>query len=876
MSYETVIGLEVHLQLATRTKAFCGCSTKFGQRPNSQVCPVCLGFPGSLPSLNEEAFRYALKVALALNCQIQSLVKFDRKNYYYPDLPKNFQISQYDMPLSYNGFVDIAASGGEQKRIRIKRVHMEEDAGKLMHPEGEDYSLVDYNRGGMPLLEIVTEPDISSPQEAYDYLMKLKSILEYLKVSDCDMEKGSLRCDANVSIRPQGAKRLGTKVELKNMNSFRGVRSGLEYEVKRQVSVVEEKGSLVQETRLWDTDRGVTVSMRVKEEAEDYRYFPEPDLVPFVVDKDEIEKIRRELPELPEAKAGRFKTAFGLSDYDAGVLTSQVDLADYYEECVKLYPNAKTAANWMMGDIMAAVNTKGININELALRPEGLAGLLKMIDSGAINGKMAKEILSEAIETGTSPQEIVKSKGLSQISDGGKIEEIIKNVLKIEAKSVNDYRLGKKAALGFLIGQVMKESKGKANPAMVNEILKKILGVIVLFLMLASLAIGGYAKETKDKPKSSKSDLYGQLELFADAISLIRTDYVDEVDSKKLIYGAMRGMLSNLDDYSQFMDPEEFEEIKSETKGEFGGVGTEISLKDGSLTVITPISGTPAYAAGIKPGDKIVKIDGRLTKSITLNDAVKEMRGKPGTTVTLTIWREKGQKVIDIPIKRAIIKIRSVKNAELIDDKIGYIKLAEFQDNTARDLDEALKKLESQGMDSLIFDLRYNPGGVLDGAVDVSERFLPKDKLIVSIKSRTPEQNALFKSSGKFTHPNYPIIVLVNEGSASASEIVSGAIQDNKRGLILGTKTYGKASVQTVIPLKDGSALRLTTASYLTPSGKLIKGQGIAPDVVVELRENKVENSEEPEDKEKLERDNQLDSAVNLMKAIKTYSREKA
>ena len=476
MTYETVIGLEVHLQLATNTKAFCGCSTKFGQRPNSQVCPVCLGFPGSLPVLNEEAFRFAIRVALALNCQIQSLVKFDRKNYYYPDLPKNFQISQYDMPLSYNGFVDIPSGTGEQKRIRIKRVHMEEDAGKLMHPEGEDYSLVDYNRGGMPLLEIVTEPDMNSPQEAYDYLTKLKSILEYLKVSDCDMEKGSLRCDANISIRLKGEQKLGTKVELKNMNSFRGVRSGLEYEVKRQASVLDDKGSLIQETRLWDAERGVTTSMRIKEEAEDYRYFPEPDLVPFVVDKNEIENVRRALPELPEAKAARFKTAFDLSGYDAGVLTSQVDTANYYEECVKLYSNPKTVANWLMGDIMASVNAKGININELGLRPDGLAGLLKMIDSGAISGKMAKEILIEAIETKLSPQEIVKKSGLSQISDAGKIEEIIKDVLQKEEKSVNDYKGGKKTALGFLVGQVMKESKGKANPAMVNKLLKKVLG----------------------------------------------------------------------------------------------------------------------------------------------------------------------------------------------------------------------------------------------------------------------------------------------------------------------------------------------------------------------------------------------------------------
>ena len=420
----------------------------------------------------------------------------------------------------------------------------------------------------------------------------------------------------------------------------------------------------------------------------------------------------------------------------------------------------------------------------------------------------------------------------------------------------------------------------------------KIALIAISLLMSASLAIGVHEKEMQTKARASKSDLYGSLELFADAISLIRSDYVDEVDSKKLIYGAMKGMLSNLDDYSQFMDPGEFEEIKSETKGEFGGIGTEISLKDGILTVVTPMIGTPAEAAGIKPGDKIVKINGKITKNITLNDAVKEMRGKPGTTVALTVWREKDQKIIAISIKRAIIKIQSVKKSEFIDDKIGYIRLVEFQDNTTRDFDEALKKLESQGMDSLILDLRYNPGGILDSAVDIAQRFLPKDKTIVSIKSRTPDQNAVFKSSGRFTHPNYPLIVLVNEGSASASEIVSGAIQDNKRGLILGTKTYGKASVQIVIPLKDGSALRLTTASYLTPSGKLIKNEGIKPDVVVEAedaKDEKVENPEEvfekvaekkpetkePSNKEELEKDNQLSAAVNLMKAIKVYKKEK-
>lgn len=475
MNYETVIGLEVHLQLATKTKAFCGCSTKFGQSPNSQTCPVCLGFPGSLPVLNEEAFKAALKVALALNCKIQDLIKFDRKNYYYPDLPKNFQISQYDMPLSYDGFIDIDLKGGAKKRIRIKRVHMEEDAGKLVHPEGERYSLVDYNRGGIPLLEIVTEPDINSPDEAYDYLTKLKSILEYLKVSDCDMEKGSLRCDANISIRPEGEKKLGTKVELKNMNSFKNVRSGLGYEVKRQASLVSEGGRIVQETRLWDADKLITASMRVKEEAEDYRYFPEPDLVPFIVERSDIEKIKKALPELPEARMSRFKSQFALSEYDAGVLTSQADIAEYFEECVKLHPNPKTIANWIMGDVTAAANEKNKKISELALTPGDFVVLLKMVDDGTISGKMAKHVLVEAIETRASPKEIIEKKALSQISDAGRIEEIIKLVLKKEEKSVSDYKAGKKNAFTFLVGQVMKETKGKANPSMVNEILKKSL-----------------------------------------------------------------------------------------------------------------------------------------------------------------------------------------------------------------------------------------------------------------------------------------------------------------------------------------------------------------------------------------------------------------
>ncbi|MFA6321628.1 MAG: S41 family peptidase [Candidatus Omnitrophota bacterium] len=430
--------------------------------------------------------------------------------------------------------------------------------------------------------------------------------------------------------------------------------------------------------------------------------------------------------------------------------------------------------------------------------------------------------------------------------------------------------------------------------------MRRLYGVVLtaaLLVMMTFMAIGCREKSAQVKSEpvvtSAKTTLYDQMELFADAISLVRADYVDEVDSKKLIYGAMRGMLSSLDDYSQFMDPEEYEEIKTETKGEFGGIGTEIALKEGILTIVTPIVGTPAEAAGVKPGDKVVKINDKSTKNITLNEAVKQMRGRPGSMVTLTIWREKDQKIINIPIRRSIIRIRSIKTAELVDGNIGYIKLVEFQDSTKRELDDALKKLESQGMDSLILDLRYNPGGVLDGAVDVAERFLPKDSDIVSIKARSMKQSMAFKSSGKFTHPSYPLIILVNEGSASAAEIVAGAVQDNKRGMVLGAKTYGKASVQTVIPLKDGSALRLTTAAYLTPSGKLIKEQGIMPDVVVASRDGKNGTFESPEEvfekvvekkdarrdfsgKNKVEIDNQLDAAINLIKAIKIYDREKA
>lgn len=415
----------------------------------------------------------------------------------------------------------------------------------------------------------------------------------------------------------------------------------------------------------------------------------------------------------------------------------------------------------------------------------------------------------------------------------------------------------------------------------------KIVLVALMLVFISSIAIGGYEKE-KSAKKTTKEDLYSDIELFADAVSVIRQDYVDEVDSKKLVYGAMRGMLAGLDDFSYFMEPDEFNELKVETKGEFGGIGVEISLRDGILTIVTPISGTPAEAAGIKPGDKIVKIDGKITRDMDMDDAIKMMRGKPGTTISLTLWREKDRKIIDVSIKRAIIKIKSIKNVSVVEDRIGYIKLAEFQENTIADLDEALKKLESAGIKALMLDLRNNPGGLLDAAIDVSERFLGKDKVIVSIKARDKQADTVFRSSGKYSRADYPLVVMVNDGSASASEIVAGAVQDNKRGVVLGTKTFGKASVQSVVPLKDGSALRLTSASYLTPSGKVIRGEGITPDVVVELPQagpeekkisedvfdnidtSKKQDKSDP-DQGPPERDAQIDMAINLIKAMRVY-----
>lgn len=476
MKYESVIGLEVHVELKTNTKIFCGCSTEFGAEPNTHVCPVCLGLPGSMPVLNKEVLHYAVKAGLALHCDILPYSKFDRKNYYYPDLPKNFQTSQYDLPICLNGYVDIEV-GGETRRIRLTRIHMEEDAGKLVHSGASintsDNSFVDYNRTGVPLLEIVSEPDIRSGEEARAYLEKLRSIMQYLGVSDCRMEEGSMRCDANISIRPVGSTTLGTKTEIKNINSFSGVQKGIEYEAVRQAQILEDGGTIQQATRGWDEAKGITVLQRVKEGEADYRYFPEPDLIPIEVSQEYIEAVRNELPEMPDARCKRFQEELGLSDYDANLLTMEKQTADYFEAVVANGADAKTAANWMLGEFAKKINEEGATVETAPIRPEGLAGLIELIAKGTISGKIAKKVLPEMWSSGKSAADVVKEQGLVQITDTGAIEEIVKAVIAANPQSVEDYKAGKKKAIGFLVGQVMKETKGRANPGVVNQLLTK-------------------------------------------------------------------------------------------------------------------------------------------------------------------------------------------------------------------------------------------------------------------------------------------------------------------------------------------------------------------------------------------------------------------
>lgn len=473
MKYEAVIGLEVHAQLLTESKIFCSCSTRFGAEPNTQVCPVCLGMPGVLPVLNKKAVEYAIKTGLALNCKIANFSRFARKNYFYPDLPKGYQISQYELPLCEGGYLEIIING-KRKKIRIKRIHLEEDAGKNIHdPSG--YSFVDFNRAGVPLLEIVSEPDIRTPQEATLYMKKLRTILRYLGVCDGNMEQGSLRCDANVSVRAIGSDEFGVKTEIKNINSFRFVEKALEYEIKRQVRILSEGGKVVQETRLWDPQSGTTQSMRSKEEAHDYRYFPEPDLVPVIVSEEWIEKIKREIPELPDQKIERFIREYELPEYDAEILTEERAIAEWFDESVKLGGKPKEVSNWIMVELLRLLNEDGKDITECNIKPKALVELIRLVENGTINRNTAKEVFEEIYKTGKDPETIVKERGLTQISDENIIIETIKEIITKNPKEVERFRAGEEKLLGFFIGQVMKTTKGKANPKIVNELLIKML-----------------------------------------------------------------------------------------------------------------------------------------------------------------------------------------------------------------------------------------------------------------------------------------------------------------------------------------------------------------------------------------------------------------
>lgn len=476
--YEIVIGLEVHVQLKTESKLFCGCSTKFGSAPNTQTCTVCEGLPGALPVLNKKAVEFAVRTGLALNCKVNEYAKFDRKNYFYPDSPKNYQVSQKDMPFSEHGFLEVQVSG-ESKKIGVTRAHLEEDAGKLIHASasgqiGEaDESLVDLNRTGIPLLEIVSEPDIRSSEEAHAYLDSLKSILQYIGVSDCDMEKGSLRCDANISLRPFGQKEFNPKVEIKNLNSFKNVKDALDYETARQTECLDTGEKTYQETRLFTAEKGVTTQMRSKEEANDYRYFPEPDLVVNHITPAYIEGVRKGLVELPSTRKNRFVKDYGIPEYDAGVLTAVKDIADYFEKCTALNSNYKALSNLVMVDLAALLKEAGKDISECPIAPENLVKLVKLIDNNTVSSKIAKVVIADMFKEGSDPEEIVKKKGLVQISDPAQVSAIIETVIANNQKSVEQYKAGKQEVIGFLVGQVMKESKGKANPGLVNKILKE-------------------------------------------------------------------------------------------------------------------------------------------------------------------------------------------------------------------------------------------------------------------------------------------------------------------------------------------------------------------------------------------------------------------
>lgn len=473
--YEVVIGLEVHAQLRTRSKIFCSCSTQFGAGPNENTCPVCTGMPGQLPVLNARAVEYAVKMAMAVDCTVNRRSLFARKNYFYPDLPMGYQISQFELPVAEHGHIVIHTEKGE-KRIGITRIHMENDAGKNIHSSTDNASYVDLNRAGVPLIEIVSEPDMRSAEEAVAYLKSLRSILVYLGICDGNLEEGSFRCDANVSIRPRGQEEFGTRAELKNMNSFRNIQRAIEYEVERQIDLVEDGEQVVQETRLFDTVKGVTRSMRGKEEAHDYRYFPDPDLLPLIIEEEWMDKWRAELPELPEARCLRFQDVLGLPVYDAQVLTAEKEVADYFETALATYNEPKKISNWVMGEILRELNDRGVTLDGCKLRPEDLAGLVKLVDDGMISGSMAKGVFKELFETGGDPEAYVKAKGLVQISDTSAIEGLVDEVLAENPSEVERYKGGDKKLTGFFVGQVMKKSKGKANPGLVNQLLAKKMG----------------------------------------------------------------------------------------------------------------------------------------------------------------------------------------------------------------------------------------------------------------------------------------------------------------------------------------------------------------------------------------------------------------
>jgi aspartyl-tRNA(Asn)/glutamyl-tRNA(Gln) amidotransferase subunit B len=479
MEYESVIGLEIHVELDTESKMFCACSTRFGERPNTQTCPVCLGMPGSLPVPNKKAIEYVIRSGLAIGCEISLYSQFHRKNYFYPDMPKDYQISQYDKPLCLGGHVDLDMDTYET-RIGVTRIHLEEDTGKLIHVggagriAGAEYSLVDFNRAGVPLMEIVSEPDITTPEEAKAYAQKLRAILISLGVSDCNMEKGSMRVDANASIRPKGATELGVKTELKNLNSFRSLLRALAFEIERQKKAIAEGEPIVQETRHWDESKGVTSTLRTKEYAHDYRYFPDPDLVPVEFEIVWIEGLRATLPELPDERKQRFMAQYGLPPHDANLLTESKAIGDFFEETVALYKgDPKAISNWILGDIMYYLNTESLEIDETAVTPKHVAELLKLIDQGTISGKIAKEIFPEMFDSGKLPHVIVEEKGITQISDESEIEKIIDMVLEENASAVREYHEGKERAFGFLVGQAMRLTKGRGNPQLINRLLRE-------------------------------------------------------------------------------------------------------------------------------------------------------------------------------------------------------------------------------------------------------------------------------------------------------------------------------------------------------------------------------------------------------------------